>query len=890
MCGHHGGQDASGGNCGAGHGHPPHGRGRRDVLRLGALMAAGGLAALVPVDTAYAQTRRSAGAAPGPGDRVTTAYPGHSPFGFDQWSAVEFDVPAGVNRISVTRAFDHYDGLPGIMSDVLDIGLFGPSGFRGWSGGARDAFTVSGADATPGYVPGPIEPGRWSVALGPVVFNPAGMNWRVEVTLEYGPPLAGTPFAVLPSSAPSRGQIPGFPFPLPFWYRGDMHTHTVHSDGGRTLGQLVDAARAGGLHFLGSTEHNTSAAGVSWAGSIPSDLLIINGEEVTTRHGHWLALGLPQGEVMDWHFGPRDAGAMTRHANHVRDRGGLVVAAHPLTPAPGSFWEFGFADVDAIEVWNGPWTLDDAAAVALWAAMLFFGQRIPAIANSDTHAPSDVVGLPQTVVRATALSRDAILDGVRRGHSYLAESAQVTVSLNARCNGRSGGPGDSVPVSFFDAVDVSVSVSGAPNSFLALYTEWGLMLATWIGADGNGRLDWRGWGLASVFARVEVRRPKPGSSTLDQMVALTNPVWFGPAPTPKPVYQGGQTFLHTVRYPDSWARVAPVPGIGGAPTFNGPRASLTGLPDGSAAAVALHSDNTLWTTARQKNGQWQPWQQLAGPASDAAATAAARASGPSGAAARIVTSGTTAGIAAAGPAGAAASAVQAGAAVLDAAIAGMPDGSCQILATGLDGRLYHQVRQADGRTTGFAPVPGTKTGTTWTSVKAAIAAMPDGSTQILSYGSGGDMYLVVRRPNGVWGTWTRVPGAHGRPDFAGPALDITGLPDGSSQLVAIGLDGMVYHQVRHPDGRFDGFAAPRGVTTATMSASAVAIAGMPDGTAQVLAVGADGNVWHDIRRPASWQGFRPLAGLQGADRLRGGQLSIAGMRDGTSQVLVITPS
>ncbi|MCB5164698.1 CehA/McbA family metallohydrolase [Streptomyces bambusae] len=842
------------------------------------------------MDTAYAQTRRSAGAAPGPGDRVTTAYPGHSPFGFDQWSAVEFDVPAGVNRISVTRAFDHYDGLPGIMSDVLDIGLFGPSGFRGWSGGARDAFTVSGADATPGYVPGPIEPGRWSVALGPVVFNPAGMNWRVEVTLEYGPPLAGTPFAVLPSSAPSRGQIPGFPFPLPFWYRGDMHTHTVHSDGGRTLGQLVDAARAGGLHFLGSTEHNTSAAGVSWAGSIPSDLLIINGEEVTTRHGHWLALGLPQGEVMDWHFGPRDAGAMTRHANHVRDRGGLVVAAHPLTPAPGSFWEFGFADVDAIEVWNGPWTLDDAAAVALWAAMLFFGQRIPAIANSDTHAPSDVVGLPQTVVRATALSRDAILDGVRRGHSYLAESAQVTVSLNARCNGRSGGPGDSVPVSFFDAVDVSVSVSGAPNSFLALYTEWGLMLATWIGADGNGRLDWRGWGLASVFARVEVRRPKPGSSTLDQMVALTNPVWFGPAPTPKPVYQGGQTFLHTVRYPDSWARVAPVPGIGGAPTFNGPRASLTGLPDGSAAAVALHSDNTLWTTARQKNGQWQPWQQLAGPASDAAATAAARASGPSGAAARIVTSGTTAGIAAAGPAGAAASAVQAGAAVLDAAIAGMPDGSCQILATGLDGRLYHQVRQADGRTTGFAPVPGTKTGTTWTSVKAAIAAMPDGSTQILSYGSGGDMYLVVRRPNGVWGTWTRVPGAHGRPDFAGPALDITGLPDGSSQLVAIGLDGMVYHQVRHPDGRFDGFAAPRGVTTATMSASAVAIAGMPDGTAQVLAVGADGNVWHDIRRPASWQGFRPLAGLQGADRLRGGQLSIAGMRDGTSQVLVITPS
>ncbi|MCX4781629.1 CehA/McbA family metallohydrolase [Streptomyces sp. NBC_01264] len=871
-------------------------------MRLGALMAAGGLAALVPVDTARAQT--SAGAAePGPGARVTTAYPGHSPFGFDQWSSVDFVVPAGVNRISVTRTFDHYDGLPGIMSDVLDIGLFGPSGFRGWSGGARDAFTVSGADATPGYVPGPVEPGRWSVALGPVVFNPAGMNWRVEVTLEYGPPLSSTPFAVLPTSAPSRGQIPGFPVPLPFWYRGDMHTHTVHSDGGRTLGELVGAARDNGLHFLGSTDHNTSAAGVSWAGSIPSDLLVINGEEVTTRHGHWLALGMPQGEVMDWHFGPGNTGVMAQHANYLRDRGGLVVAAHPLTPAPGSFWEFGFGDVDAIEVWNGPWTLDDEAAVAMWAAMLFFGQRVPAVANSDTHAPSDVVGLPQTVVRSTALSRDAILDGVRRGHSYLAESSKVSVSLSASCNGRHAGPGDSLPVSFFDAVDVSVSVYGAPNSFLTLYTEWGLMLATWIGGDGVGHLNWRGWGLGSVFARVEVRRPKPGSSTLDQMVALSNPVWFGPAPTPKPVYQGGQTFLSTVRYPNSWSAVAPMPGIGGAPTFNGPRASITGLSTGSALTVGLSGDNGLWINERQTNGQWQSWQQLAGPgaqgrpildlgeAAEAAFRRALRAArGASAPAARIVSSGATAGITAAGPAGAAAGIVQAGAAFRDAAIAGMPDGSAQIVAVSLDGTLYHQVRQVGGRMTGFTPVPGAAGGKTWTAVKVAIAAMPDGSVQVLSYGSSGNMYLNIRKPNGSWGTWNPVPGARGAATFAGPALDIAGLPDGSSQLLAIGMDGMVYHQVRHPDGHFDGFATPRGVTTPTMSASAIAIAGMPDGTAQVLAVGADGNVWHDIRFPASWQGFRPLSGPQGADRLRGGQLSIAGMRDGTSQVLVIAPS
>lgn len=68
--------------------------------------------------------------------------------------------------------------------NVLEIGVFDPSGwgqgdaagFRGWSGGARDSFTISASDATPGYIPGPIEPGTWAIALGPIVVNPAGMG------------------------------------------------------------------------------------------------------------------------------------------------------------------------------------------------------------------------------------------------------------------------------------------------------------------------------------------------------------------------------------------------------------------------------------------------------------------------------------------------------------------------------------------------------------------------------------------------------------------------------------------------------------------------------------------------------------------------------------------
>ncbi len=55
---------------------------------------------------------------------------------------------------------------------------------------------------------------------------------------------------------------------------------------------------------------------------------MVAGEEVTTRHGHWLAVGLPPRGWVDWRYGPRD-GVFERYADEVRAGGGLVVAAHP---------------------------------------------------------------------------------------------------------------------------------------------------------------------------------------------------------------------------------------------------------------------------------------------------------------------------------------------------------------------------------------------------------------------------------------------------------------------------------------------------------------------------------------------------------------------------------
>jgi hypothetical protein len=109
-------------------------------------------------------------------ETIHLAFSGRFGFGIDRWAYLPFEVLAGVQRIRFTTSDDHFV-VGELIRNVLDLGVFGPAGhdlgnaagFRGWSGGARDGFEISGSDATPGYLAGPIKPGVWAVALGLVV-------------------------------------------------------------------------------------------------------------------------------------------------------------------------------------------------------------------------------------------------------------------------------------------------------------------------------------------------------------------------------------------------------------------------------------------------------------------------------------------------------------------------------------------------------------------------------------------------------------------------------------------------------------------------------------------------------------------------------------------------
>jgi predicted metal-dependent phosphoesterase TrpH len=460
------------------------------------------------------------------GETIHVTFSGRFGFGIDQWAYLPFEVPAGVQRIRVSTSHDHF-AVGGLIRNVLDLGIFGPdghdlgnaAGFRGWSGGARDGFVISGSHATPGYLADPIEPGLWAVALGPVVLSPWGMTWQAHVVLERGgrtleERISG-PLTAYPPP-PDRGAG---------WYRGDLHLHTVHSDGQRYPNELVAAAHASGLDFIVSTDHNTNSANRVWPACRTGALLVIPGEEVTTRHGHWLAVGLPPDAWVDWRYAPRD-GVFPRFAAEVREAGGLVVAAHPAAPVPGSLWEFGFDHVEALEVWNGRWNLDDEVSLRIWQRLLREGRRVVAVGGSDSHTHHQPVGSPQTVVHARELSTPAIIDSLRCGRSYIARARGVTVELTAssRSSADLAGPGQTLRVPPQTPVTLTAMVTGAPGTNAALITAAGCAGHAAVSGSARTMLRWELDAASARFVRLEIRETQ--RRPFGAMVALTNPVWL----------------------------------------------------------------------------------------------------------------------------------------------------------------------------------------------------------------------------------------------------------------------------------------------------------------------------------------------------------------------------
>ncbi|MEP7306163.1 MAG: CehA/McbA family metallohydrolase [Acidobacteriota bacterium] len=360
-----------------------------------------------------------------------------------------FIVPSGTSAIDIDLTCP--DGEP---ESLLDFGVGGPSGLRGWSTARHDHVHLDALSASLGYLPGPIEAGQWRVLLGaPPRRDGSNTAYQITVRLSNGP---APTWPVLRAS--------------PGWFAGDLHVHSGHSDGYRDdprgrqrpvlVRDVIAAGSAAQLDFLAITDHNTAShwVDIDRAQAASPTLLLLHGREITTARGHFNAIG--ERRFTDFRLGPRRP--MSTLLEQVARNGAFVSINHAWLSSSDWCNGCGWADRDAetmqrvagIEVLNGSTPTRGIAGPgwAFWADRLEHGQHAVPVGGSDVHDPFEgraSLRSPATVVWASALSEEAIVAGLKSGRVFVraspgsksvldltARSAQTTVGM-----GQTIGPG-----------------------------------------------------------------------------------------------------------------------------------------------------------------------------------------------------------------------------------------------------------------------------------------------------------------------------------------------------------------------------------------------------------------------------------------------------------------
>ena len=235
------------------------------------------------------------------------------------------------------------------------------------------------------------------------------------------------------------------PAPAARWFRGNTHTHTLNSDGDSTPAEVVRSYRELRYHFLVITDHNfvTPVDGLNAVNAAEGRFLVIAGEEVTDGAGerpvHLNLLGASR--VVQPQRGATPLETLQHDIDAMRQVDGALVQINH----PNFGWGLNTTDLTSshggqlIEVFNGHPQVNNLgggglpSAEAMWDEMLSSGQHIFGVASDDEHElkrpgvrTAAAPGRGWVVVRATKLSAEEILSGLRRGDFYASTGVELS--------------------------------------------------------------------------------------------------------------------------------------------------------------------------------------------------------------------------------------------------------------------------------------------------------------------------------------------------------------------------------------------------------------------------------------------------------------------------------
>lgn len=381
-----------------------------------------------------------------------------------RYARIAFEVPARTVRLTltVTQNSRRHAQIPVALFDSQgNVRIMKAS--DGTVGFDERIFTLSSEAASEGCTPGSLPAGTWKLIL-----YKRRMLEDVKVRAEALADVAETDsvFAkVNPPEAETLRKLKGNPFsgacldPAPGWYCGELHVHSKESTGQTDVKAIRDAARAQELDFIAVTDHFTASHWLKLqAVDTKEKPLFLQSMEISGDMGHanahglrnWLNplvddnielsafLDLPTRPSMEW------------IADRVHLEGGLMCINHALSGIFGwRYRDFPMEKADLFEVICLPEAETSFLYSTQWEHYLASGLHLTGVGSSDSHHPTKEgpwkLGQVRTWVYAQSLSQRALLDGLKKGHAYVAWG-RSRMRFWATCAGRTAQMGDTLCV------------------------------------------------------------------------------------------------------------------------------------------------------------------------------------------------------------------------------------------------------------------------------------------------------------------------------------------------------------------------------------------------------------------------------------------------------------